>query len=113
MTDPRREPGRELAWQRIEQEARDVALACLTRDENTPLAFGAFIAWTECQFGLTNGLSELHRVGFPQHDDVYTTCGARIPEPVRWFSVSPAMVRTMGKCKFCEAEMTRIAREAA
>jgi hypothetical protein len=100
-------------WQRIEREARAVAMAELERDENTPLAFGAFIAWTECQFGLTNGLSAVHRVGFPQHNDTYATCGERIPQPVRWVPLSPALVRTMGKCKFCEAEMVRIAREAA
>ena len=100
-------------WLQIEREAREVASAVLDRDENTPLVFGAFIAWTECQFGLTNGLSPIHRVGFPQHNDAYTTCGELIPSPLRWFSLSPAIVRTMGKCKFCEAEMARREREAA
>ncbi len=108
--------GRELepnVWLRIELEARMAALAVLENDENTPLEFGAFIAWTECMHGLTNGLSPVHHVGFPQHNTSYTTCCERIPEPVRWMSLSPALVRTMGKCKFCEAEMMRIAREAA
>ncbi len=100
-------------WLRIEAEARDVGLAALERDETTPLEFGAPIAWTECQFGLTNGLSPLHHVGFPQHNEAYTTCCERIPPPVRWLSLSPAMVRTMVKCKFCEMEMMRRAREAA
>lgn len=103
----------ETDWQRIEREARDQVRQELEIAENTPLEFGAFIAWTECQFGLTNDVSALHRVGFPQHGENYATCGERIPLPVRWVPLSPAMVRTMGKCKFCEAEMSRIAREAA
>jgi len=100
-------------WQRITRDARAVALADLARDENTPLAFGQHIAWSECQFGLTNGFSEIHRVGFPQHRNNYTTCGERIPPPMRWLPLSPAMVRTMGNCKFCEAEMMRLAHEEA
>lgn len=107
-------PHREAdAWLRIDLEARVVALAALEHDESTPLEFGAFIAWTECQFGFTNALSVLHRVGFPQHDDQYATCGEPIPAPVRWLPLSPAIVRTMRKCQYCEAEVARIERGRA
>lgn len=113
MADTLNEHREADAWLRVDLEARVVARAALEHDEATPLEFGAFIAWTESQFGFMNGLSVVHRVGFPQHENNYATCGEPIPAPVRWFSLSPAMVRTMRKCKFCEAEMARIERGRA
>ena len=85
----------------------------LERLEHTPLEFGAHIAWSECLMGRTNGFSDVHRVGFPQFAHAYTTCGELIPAPVRWLPLSPAMIRHMPRCKYCEAEHARLAREQA
>jgi hypothetical protein len=100
-------------WATIEREALEQVRAELAVAEVTPLEFGAHLVWTECLFGRTNGLSPVHRVGFPQFDRVYTTCGDVIPEPIRWVPLSPAMVRTMARCKFCEAEYQRVLMERA
>jgi hypothetical protein len=100
-------------WARIEREALAQVRAELEHDETTPLVFGAAIAWSECLMGRTNGVSVLHRVGLPQHDHEYTTCGDLIPPPIRWVPLSPSTIRVMPKCKQCEAEVLRISRERA
>lgn len=100
-------------WERIERAAYEQVVAEIITDENTPLEFGAPIAWSECLMGRTNGVSLLHRVGFPQHGHDYTTCGDLIPPPIRWIPRSPATIRVMAKCTQCEAEILRISRERA
>ena len=108
MSEPR-DPG----WREIEAAAREQVSADLDRLESTPLEFGQHIAWSECLLGRTNGFSEVHRVGTTQFGRGYTTCGRMIPPPVKWLPLSPAMVRHMRRCRDCEAECARIAREQA
>ncbi len=100
-------------WQRIEEEAHAQVLAELDVDEVTPLEFGAAIVWSSCVMGRTNGLSPVHRVGFPQINHAFTACGELIPAPIRWVRASSAVIRTMGKCKYCEAEIMRIGKANA
>ena len=100
-------------WREIEQQARDQVRAELARDENTPLEFGAAIVWAFNARGRTDGISPVHRVGFPQFNRAYTTCGELVPAPILWCPLSPAMVRTMPRCVYCEAEMKRVKREKA
>lgn len=104
---------RDEIWSEIEREAHEQVQAELARDESTPLVFGAPIAWSYNARGRTDGVSEVHRVGFPQFNHAYTTCGELIPAPIRWCPLSPAVVRVMAKCQYCEAEMARVKRERA
>lgn len=97
-------------WRAIEREARASALTMLERDENTPLVFGAHIAWVDGMHGRTDDLSAIHRVGYPEKGKPMTTCGLEIPAPIRWFTLSPALLRTMDSCRFCEAEHQRLVR---
>jgi hypothetical protein len=97
----------DAGWDLIEQEARQQVREELTAAENTPLVFGAAIGWTECYDGRTRDLLPLHRVGFPNGGYAFTTCGEVIPPPVRWRVLSPAIIRTAAKCRFCEAEAMR------
>jgi hypothetical protein len=100
-------------WQRIEREAHAQVQAELEVDERTPLVFGAHIVWTGCRLGRTDSLTPVHRVGFPQVHHAFTACGELIPPPIRWSRLSPAMIRTMKRCHYCEAEILRISREEA
>ena len=100
-------------WADIEAAALEQVRAELERDERTPLVFGSPIVWSECLMGRTNGMSQLHRVGLPQHGYEYTTCGQLIPPPIRWVPLSPATIRVAPKCKQCEAEVLRISPERA
>ena len=104
---------RNETWARIEQEAHEQVQTELDVDLKTPLAFGAPILWTECRMGRTDSLTPVHRVGFPQVRHAFTACGELIPPPIRWSRLSPAMIRTMKRCHYCEVEMARIARENA
>ncbi len=105
--------GQRETWQRIEEEARAQIQAELDVDEVTPLEFGKPIVWSSCVMGRTNGISDVHRVGFPQVGHAFTACGELIPAPIRWVRASAAVIRTMGKCHYCEAELIRIARRNA
>ncbi len=104
---------RAAMWEQLEREAREQVRSEIDVDEVTPLEFGQPIVWSSCVMGRTNGLSEVHRVGFPQINHAFTACGELIPAPIRWVRASPAVIRTMAKCRHCEAEMTRIKREKA
>lgn len=103
----------DTSWDRIEAEAREQKSAEYGERRQTPLEFGAHIVWSEYQANQTNGFSEVHRVGFPQFGQAYATCGELIPGPLTWFPLTPALVRVMDRCKYCEAEMARIIREQA
>lgn len=100
-------------WKEIEQAAREQVHGDLQRLEQTPLEFGAFIAWSDNLMGRTNGFSPVHSVGFPQMGSVYTTCGELIPPPIRWLPLSALLAISMKHCQFCRAEVARIARENA
>lgn len=100
----------DLDWRQIQRDAKTEASV-----QETP-AYGEYIVWaiTAPRSGITDELSEVHRVGTPQKNDLYTTCGAPIPAPVMWFPLTPAIARTMEKhCRFCEAEYARHLREDA
>lgn len=104
---------RDREWREIEREAREQNSLDVIRLESTPLEFGQHIAWTTCLLACTNGISELHRVGHPILGYDHTTCGDVIPPPVRWLPLSPAIIRTLPRCKYCEAEHVRILTERA
>lgn len=104
---------RDEIWAEIEREALAQVRSELARDESTPLEFGAPIMWAYNARGRTDGLSPVHRVGFPQFNRAYTTCGELVPAPILWCPLSPALARTMPRCVYCEAEMARVKRERA
>lgn len=104
---------RHAEWLRIEAEAREQVAAEVEALTDTPLEYGHHIAWVDCRYARTEGISDVHRVGFPQKHEPYTSCGEQIPHPTRWLSLSPAMIRTMVPCRFCAAEQMRHAREDA
>ncbi len=91
-------------WRQVELDAQAQASADLQALERTPLEFGQHIAWSESLLGRTNGFTALHQVGKPQFGRDYTTCGEIIPPPVRWLPMSPAVARTMPRCRYCAAE---------
>ena len=113
MSETRADRPTDANGRQLEADARAEASVGLEGLEATPLEFGAHIAWSECLMGRTNGFSAVHRVGLPQFAHAYTTCGELVPAPVTWIPLSPAMIRTMPRCKFCEAEHARVARERA
>lgn len=114
MTDRERGTGMtDESWTRIMAEVRAQNSADLTTLEQTPLVYGDHIAWAVRLYGWTDDLSHVHRVGYPQQDEPYTTCGEKIPWPGLWLQLTPALVRTMPPCRFCEAEYARAQRENA
>jgi hypothetical protein len=100
-------------WREVEREAREQMLVALEADENTQLVFGNHIAWVDCRFGLTDSLSSVHRVGFPEGRAAVTTCGELIPAPKLRMSLTPGLIRSLGRCRYCEAEYQRAVRENA
>lgn len=110
---------------RIEAEAAAEWRARLAVDEATPLEWGAHIVWSvkTPRNGITDGMSDVHRVGYPIGDNPATTCGEMIPPAVLWVPLSPAMVRAaevrvptkdteedkmhLMACRFCKAEHAR------
>lgn len=84
--------------QAIEQEARAEAIAA----ELTPLEWGAPVAWAECRFGRTDGLSVVHRIGAWTVDDARTICGESVAAPILRVVLTPNLVRTLGRCRYCE-----------
>lgn len=105
-----------MDWLDIEREAKDQVTDELKRLEETPLVFGDPIAWAEYRYARTDGLSEVHHVGVPKGKDgsePYTTCEIPIPPPIAWLPLSPAMIRTMPRCRYCHIEHARVAREQA
>lgn len=92
---------------------RGVAAALeLTANPVLP-ALGEHIAWAMIDRGAcTDGLSSAHRVGPPKKGAPYTTCGMPIPDPVRWLSLSPALIeKGLDPCGFCEAFPAGIVQE--
>lgn len=95
-------------WRDIEQAARHYAADLLDARKQVPLEYGEHIAWGVVGFGGTTAdLSPVHRVGVPQNGEPYTTCGEAIPDPIWWMTLSPALIRTMPTCRFCQAEYLR------
>lgn len=106
-------PDRDAEWRQIEREAHDHALAVLDAEEKLPLVEGAPIAWVYCRFGRTDDVSHVHRVGQPVNGEPYTACHEAIPDIIRHMILTPALIRAMEPCRFCEAEYTRGKRHAA
>lgn len=95
---------------------RDVAAQISRQIAEAQLpALGEYIAWSMHERGgCTDGLSSAHRVGEPKNGAPYTTCGMPIPAPVRWLSLSPAMIKDgLLPCGFCEAVALEHLRDAA
>lgn len=89
-------------WQEIEREATEQVRAEVEAAEVTPLEWGAMVAWAECRFGRTDGLGVVHRVESWSLDDARALCGERIPSPVLRLPLTPNLVRTLGRCRYCE-----------
>lgn len=89
-------------WERIEQEAREQVSAELQAADETPMDYGRVVAWSECRFGRTDGLSVVHRVGDWNPDSPSTICGEMIPAAIRRVSLNQNVARTLGRCKYCE-----------
>jgi hypothetical protein len=107
-------PGmRDESWRQLLADVLIEREAAVQTCADTPLEFGAPIAWSTTLKERTNAFSPVHRVGFPQHGTPYTACVERIAGPYRWLPLSPAMIRTMDRCRACEAEIARVARERA
>lgn len=98
VTDPE-------SWERITREAAAQNRAALIELGQTPLALDQQIAWAvTARVGkATDHLSSVHRVGLPKGNAAYTTCGVPIPDPVLWLALTPALVRALLPCGFCEA----------
>lgn len=99
---------RNAAWHRIETEARAQAAAEVQALTHAALVFGQYIAWATYRYGRTDGITAVHRVGFPIGHKPYTTCGEIIPSPVCWVPLTPRLVEVMPQCRFCEAEYIRL-----
>lgn len=94
-------------WKRIEAEALAQVRSELVWAESAPLEHGRVVAWAECRFGRTDGLSAVHRVGSCLfNDDARTLCGEIIPPPIRRIALSVNVVRSLGKCRYCEEAHT-------
>ncbi len=100
-------------WKRIEAAAKEQVRGELIAEEVAPLEYGRSIAWSDHRFGRTDGLSPVHRVGFPKGNDPYTSCGEAIPDALRRLALCPGLIRSLGRCRFCEAESARLAPEIA
>lgn len=99
------------AWKRIERDAKDQALAEVDALEQTPLVAGAFIAWAIPERYTTAGISELHRVGHAKLGTPYAACGEKIPHPIHWLPLSPALIKHMPRCRYCTESHARQKKE--
>lgn len=93
-------------WRQIEHEAREEVRAALPAIEALPLAFGAHVAWAVGLYGHTDGISPLHRVGTPLRGESAAICGEIIPAAWQRLTLSPSLVQSMARCRYCEDEYT-------
>jgi hypothetical protein len=91
------------AWLRIEHEALTQVRTELEAEDTQPLPFGQIVAWSDCRFARTDELSVVHRAGETVGETALTLCGEVIPSPVRRLQLSTNLVRTLGRCRYCEA----------
>lgn len=94
-------------WKRIEAEALAQVRSELGTADASPLEYGRAVAWAECRFGRTDGLSVAHRVGLCAFDDERTLCGDKIPPAIRRIALSVNVVRSLGRCRYCEEAYTQ------
>jgi len=101
-------------WRALERTAIEYALTLVDEAELAGLEFGQPIAWVTAAYGgRTDGLSPVHRVGEPIGAQPFTTCQEQIPAPIHWFTLSPALIDSMPRCRFCVAALQRLAKETA
>lgn len=97
-----------LDWRTIQQAARTEALEA----EGKPLGAGQSVAWAQRQFGRTSGFTIVHRADAcePSNADTQQTlCGEPIPPAVIRVALTPNLIRTLGRCKWCDAEYLKLA----
>lgn len=91
-------------WRAIEAAALEQVRADLRMADTTPLEYGRVIAWVESRFGRTDDLGAVHRVGRWSIDSASTICGEVIPAAIRHIPLNPTLVRSLDRCRYCEAE---------
>lgn len=90
-------------WRQIEHEAREQVRRDVEAEEAQPLALGSAVAWAKYCHGWTDSLSPVHRVGEPIQGQAMTLCGDVIPCAMMRLPLSPDLVRTLPRCRYCEA----------
>jgi hypothetical protein len=103
VTGAPRTPAAHDDWRKLEIDARTEALASVEATEGAPLPSGQVVAWAECRFGRTDGLSAVHRAGPTVGDYQRTLCGDQIPVAMMRVALTPNLIRTLGRCRYCEA----------
>jgi len=102
-----RTPDTQAAWLRIEREALAQVRTELEAEDTQPLTFGAIVAWSDCRFARTDELSVVHRAGEAIGDVALTLCGEVIPSAIRRIRLSANLVRSLGRCRYCEDQYTK------
>jgi len=105
-----------MSWDELEAAAQAEWRAQLDADLSDPPEFGRPIAWAVCRYkGVTDTISDVHRVGVPNGEKPYTICGMPIPDARMWVPLTPSMVDAMAyrmtsddydhmrRCPFCAA----------
>ncbi len=98
-------------WLRIEAEALAQVRTELEAEDTLKLPFGQIVAWSDCRFARTDVLSVVHRAGEPIGETAVTLCGEVVPSAIRRLQLSVNLVRTLGRCRYCEDSYTK--RQAA
>ncbi len=94
-------------WPQIEAAARALVRAALEAEEAVVLEYGRTVAWAEYRFGRSDGLSVVHRVGVGPFDAPRALCGETIPAPANRLTLSTNMIRSLGRCRYCEEAYTQ------
>ncbi len=98
----------EDSWLRIEREALAQVRTELEAEDTQPLPFGQIVAWSDCRFGRTDVLSVVHRAGESIGETAVTVCGEVVPSPIRRLQLSANLVRTLGRCRYCEERYVKM-----
>lgn len=99
-------------WDVIERETREQVRADLHAADAQPVAHGQVMAWVECRFARTDSLSVVHRVGEPLEGQGVTLCGEVIPDVIRRLALTPGLIRSLGRCQWCEQAYLKSGRAA-
>lgn len=91
-------------WRTVERDALEQVRADIAVVESMPIEAGTPVAWAECRFGRTDSLSVVHRAGSPIGETPMTLCSAVIPSAMLRLTLTPNLIRSLGRCKWCEAE---------
>ena len=95
---------RETQWRAVEAAARAQVSAELLREEAYLPAVGSLVAWAETGWmGTTDGFSRVHRVAAAVQGQAMTLCSETVPPPKRRVAhLTPDLVETLGRCRYCE-----------